>query len=47
MSKAKTPADGAKEQQEQWHAQMKAVKAAKKTQMLNIIKNLGDSITAS
>lgn len=26
---------------------MKAVKAAKKTQMLNIIKNLGDGITAS
>ena len=26
---------------------MKAARAAKKTQILNIIKNLGDSITAS
>jgi len=26
---------------------MKAVKAAKQTQVLNVIKNLGDSITAS
>ena len=40
-------ADGAKEGQEEWQAQMKAARAAKKTQILNIIKNLGDSITAS
>lgn len=39
--------DGIKESQDEWEAQMKAVRAAKKTQILNVIKNLGDSITAS
>ena len=39
--------DGAKESTEQFESDMRAVKAAKKTQVLNIIKFLGDSITAS
>ena len=48
LSKAnQAKADGAKDGQEEWNAQMKAVRAAKKTQILNVIKNLGDSITAS
>ena len=48
LSKAnQTKGDGAKESTEQFESDMKAVKAAKRTQVLNIIKCLGDSITAS
>ena len=48
LSKAnQSKSDGVKESNEEWGAQMKAVRAAKKTQILNVIKNLGDSITAS
>lgn len=47
LSKANLKGDGAKESTEQFESDMRAVKAAKKTQVLNIIKFLGDSITAS
>mmetsp|Transcript_9937 Transcript_9937/g.13526 ORF Transcript_9937/g.13526 Transcript_9937/m.13526 type:complete len:120 (+) Transcript_9937:425-784(+) len=48
LSKAnQSKSDGIKDGQEEWQAQMKAARAAKKTQILNIIKNLGDSVTAS
>lgn len=40
-------ADGAKESKQEWEAQMKAISAAKKTQILNVIKNLGDNIPCS
>ena len=39
--------DGAKESNEEFATQLKAAREAKKTQVLNIIKNLGDGITAS
>ena len=48
LSKANSSsADGAKDGNAEFEQQMKAIKLAKKTQTLNIIKNLGDSITAS
>jgi len=48
LSKAnQSKSDTQQEGNEEWQAQMKAVKMAKKTQTLNVIKNLCDSITAS
>ena len=48
ISKANSAkSDGAKESNEEFAAQLKAARDAKKTQVLNIIKNLGDGITAS
>ncbi len=48
LSKAnQSKSDGRNDDNEEWQSQMKAVKAAKKTQILNVIKNLGDSVTAS
>ena len=48
LSKANaSKGDGAKEKAEEFEKEMKAVRAARKTQVLNIVKNLGDSITAS
>ena len=48
LSKAnQSKADGLNQSNEDYESQMKAVRAAKVTQVLNVIKNLGDSITAS
>ena len=48
LSKAnQSKADGLNQSNEDFESQMKAVRAAKVTQVLNVIKNLGDSITAS
>ena len=48
LSKAnQSKGDGAKDSAEQFESEMKQVKAAKATEVLNIIKCCGDSITAS
>ena len=48
LSKAnQSKVDGAKESIELFESEMKAVRASKKTEVLNVIKNLGDAITAS
>ena len=48
LSKAnQSKTDGLNQSNEDFESQMKAVRAAKVTQVLNVIKNLGDSITAS
>lgn len=47
LSKANAQGGDNKDANGEFEQAMKAVKAAKKTQILNIIKNLGDSVTAS
>jgi hypothetical protein len=47
LSKANATSVDNKDSNGEFDSAMKAVRAAKRTQVLNIIKNLGDSITAS
>lgn len=47
LSRANAKVEAKGDSQEDFQAALKAVRAQKKTQVLNIIKNLGDSITAS